>query len=484
MRQATNISMVCVQWLLLAAPLSAQPPVLNAPGAEPLPLPAAESRYLGVGSCTASACHGGSLHAPQAWQSSYSVWATRDEHARAYRVLFDLPARKIVARLDQLDDVQQAKPFEDRRCIGCHATIGSSEQRVPQHMLIDGISCEACHGPARDWIGPHTLKNWATLPSTEKYNDRTGMIHTKDLARRGALCVECHVGSPRVGPDGVTRDMNHDMIAAGHPRLNFELATYQALMPAHWKRTNDEAQAWGIGQLLTTQAALDLLAHRSAEAAAKPTVVWPEFSEYDCYACHHDLRGMTRAQQPALTLFERDSAHRVGGYRWGSWYRALTPILAQRAQHPEATNALSELAKTMSSSAPDPVAARTQALAAREQLAPLVTALNTKPLDAVAAKQLLRQLLAAPRLDNWVDAAQLYLACVALNLAQPEPSVELQAVLDRVRGTLRFPSEAAQKNAPDAPAPPVVYMSPRDFDPAKLRDDFQQIQRLLGEGGK
>ncbi len=484
MRRVTHFTLLSVLWLLLTAPLSAQVPALNSSAAEPLALPAAESRYLGVGSCTASACHGGSLHAPQAWQSSYSVWATRDKHARAYRVLFDLPARQIVARLDQLDDVQQAKPFEDRRCLGCHATTGSAEQRVPRHVLVDGISCEACHGPARDWIAVHTLKSWATLPSAEKYNDRTGMIHTKDLAHRGALCVECHVGSPRVGPDGVSRDMNHDMIAAGHPRLNFELATYQALMPAHWKRSNDEAQAWGLGQLLTTQAALDLLAHRAAEAAAKPTTVWPEFSEYDCFACHHDLRGMTRSQQSALTLQERDAAHRVGGYRWGSWHRALTPLLAEREQSPEAANALSELAKVMSSSAPNPLAARTLALTARDRLAPLVTALNNKPLDAIAAKQLLRQLVAAPRLDHWDDAAQLYLACVALNLAQPEPSVELQAALDRVRGTLRFPSEVTENNDRAAPAPPVFYLSPRDFDPLKLTDDFKQIQRLLDEGEK
>ena len=50
-----------------------------------------------------------------------------------------------------------------------------------------------------------------------------GMIDTKNLLVRAPTCASCHVGS-------ADQDMNHDMIAAGHPPLRFEQASYEALL--------------------------------------------------------------------------------------------------------------------------------------------------------------------------------------------------------------------------------------------------------------
>jgi hypothetical protein len=90
-------------------------------------------------------------------------------------------------------------------------------------MHADGVGCESCHGASGRWLGPHTTLGWRDRPWPEKA--ALGMRNTKDLASRARLCAGCHVGDG--GSDDLpARDVNHDLIAAGHPRLNFELSAY------------------------------------------------------------------------------------------------------------------------------------------------------------------------------------------------------------------------------------------------------------------
>ena len=79
------------------------------------------------------------------------------------------------------------------------------------------------------------------------------MRPTKDLLARGQACAECHVGKG-------TADVNHDLIAAGHPRLNFEYGSQLAKLPKHWRVADDkarhpdyEAKVWALGQILAGQ---------------------------------------------------------------------------------------------------------------------------------------------------------------------------------------------------------------------------------------
>ena len=90
---------------------------------------------------------------------------------------------------------------------------------------------------------------WTGLSDQQKF-DGFGMRPTKDLLARGQACTECHVGL------GST-DVNHDLIAAGHPRLNFEYGNQLAKLPKHWRVEDDkarhpdyEAKVWALGQLL------------------------------------------------------------------------------------------------------------------------------------------------------------------------------------------------------------------------------------------
>jgi len=225
----------------------------------------------GAGSCSATACHGSMAPAARdeypsrVLRNEHTTWITQDRHADAYRVLFSARSKQMAARLSG----GQVAAHQDKRCLACHATGGVGPTSAPVEVVRqDGVSCESCHGSAQLWLGEHTQYGWSHRSPAEKA--QRGMRPTKELAQRAAVCVECHVGSPG-------RDMNHDLIAAGHPRLNFEFAAYLANMPPHWQEDvggNFPARAWAIGQAATAKAAVDLLAHRAGAGRGSP---WPEF---------------------------------------------------------------------------------------------------------------------------------------------------------------------------------------------------------------
>jgi len=71
------------------------------------------------------------------------------------------------------------------------------------------------------------------------------------------------------------------MLAAGHPDLYFELDSFSAVMPRHWKEQWDKdpwrgVRDWGEGQAVQLREALNRLAGR---ARGK---VWPEYAELQC----------------------------------------------------------------------------------------------------------------------------------------------------------------------------------------------------------
>jgi len=78
----------------------------------------------------------------------------------------------------------------DRRCTVCHVA-GS-----PEKTRSDGVACEACHGPAEEWLGTHTRQN------SHEASVKAGMIDTKNLEVRAKTCLACHLGVPGPGAAG------------------------------------------------------------------------------------------------------------------------------------------------------------------------------------------------------------------------------------------------------------------------------------------
>ena len=329
-------------------------------------------RYVGAASCAAMACHGG---IPPIGQSEYTVWIQRDRHARAYSALYDDLATRIAENLGI------ERPEQDRRCLVCHSTA-IDLVHGPKFAIEDGVSCEACHGPAERWLAPHSRPEWKQLSVSDKAAS-FGMTHTKDLWTRAEICVRCHVGAPG-------QDVNHDLIAAGHPALLFELDASTANMPPHWKEPAGDlpataAETWAIGQAVSLKASLALLAGRARSGP------WPEFAEFDCGACHHAL-GSRRWRQTSGY-----GPRAVGSTPWPNPHRIIMELSASSQPRPSdmgtTLGALRTLMDNAGASATEVARAADQALAEADRLRPLV---KQNAWDGDRVRGLFVQLLIAP----------------------------------------------------------------------------------------
>jgi hypothetical protein len=417
--------------MALAAVASSPEPPFSGTVRAPVP---ADSAFVGAGSCASMACHGDDARR-SIKRSEYTVWVSSDRHSRAESVLLEPRSRSIVR---DLGGPLGAAPETNELCLNCHATPGPISRQgacAPR----DGVSCESCHGPASRWLAEHTTDSWKRLSADEKAG--WGMRPTKDLLTRASACVECHVGSPG-------RDVNHDLIAAGHPALRFELASYHAQLPKHWRESEDrarvpdlQARLWAVGQVASTQAALRLLRERASAAADRSAAraPWPEFAEYDCFACHHDLAPDRR----------RTADYGQGGAKarptWATWYLPLFPFDSP----PESRPALPEfdrLRALMSQAVPPAAEVAREAEIAARSLDDLLRSTARQQIAPSTMRAWLGDILSlsehAPA--QWDHDARIYLAMAALyhSLSDVDPGAQTRwqrERLESMRGALRFP---------------------------------------------
>lgn len=241
-----------------------------APVKSPQNTPAAGS-YTGPGSCAAAACHGSvrPVAGSRVLQTEYTTWISQDRHARASEVLSHAVSVRM-ARTLGLGPAHAAP-----KCLACHS-LDAPDMKQARSFANEGVSCESCHGPASGWLGPHTNKGWTHAQSVA-----AGMYDTKDVVKRTEGCLTCHLGTSQ-------KFVDHEMIAAGHPDLVFDLEAFSAAMPRHWKPTTEAdpfapVRSFGVGQLVHLRNSLDRLNTRVQGQT------WPEYAELDCFACHHSL---------------------------------------------------------------------------------------------------------------------------------------------------------------------------------------------------
>lgn len=204
------------------------------------------------------------------WQNEYSTWVTQDKHSRAYSVL----SGPVAVRMAKI--LGLPAPNTAPKCLACHAIDAPASERARTFDISDGVSCESCHGPASAWLGPHTTVGW-----THQQSLKLGMYDTRDIVLRTERCLECHLGTKN-------KSVDHEMLAAGHPDLYFELDSFQATMPRHWKQPLEQdawrdVRDWGTGQAVQFSAEMKYLQGLTQRDA------WPEYTQLDCFACHHSL---------------------------------------------------------------------------------------------------------------------------------------------------------------------------------------------------
>ncbi|MBC7964620.1 MAG: hypothetical protein H7Z17_01745 [Fuerstia sp.] len=410
----------------------------------PFEIPIIEGRALnlvGTNSCAAGSCHGGARLSEGRSFAAYQIWMRKDPHSTAYEVLNNERSSRMMALLYATENEPAPHATKEARCLNCHVTTESSGdlQLLPTtHAVTDGVGCESCHGPAKQWLGLHSTIAWRGLTAEAKSS--LGFVDTTaDLAGRAQLCASCHVGSPG-------RDVNHDLIAAGHPRLNFEFSAFHANLPKHWdpqsprpteikdveKDPAFEARAWLTGQLVTAQTSLRLLQHRTE--ADRP---WPELSEYACFSCHHDLKESSWYQT------RRKSK---GQFAWGTWNYGAFPALSEDAV---ANGQFENLRQIMQGPSPDRDKVHHQAADLDLVLEKLIRQESSRDYSKHGLDQLALQMIVQSRkgdlpAESWDQTAQLYLAAVAISLARERTAagdprnLTIQNDLEAIRQELLF----------------------------------------------
>lgn len=251
------------------------------------------ARYTGVASCAGSTCHGrmegdGTVVRQDELMKWQEPSTPGGAHSRAWAVLANSRSQFIARNLDIGD------PAKAQMCLGCHSTAGTA-RAVPAE---DGVGCESCHGPAGGWIASHyagvgtNANPDAEMRQKHLANLSAGLKKLEDPVIRAGVCVDCHFGSAGDG-----QFVTHRIMAAGHPRIAFELDLFSSLQAHHqedadygWRKfgsptgRTDHVQMWAVGQATALERSLALFqSKRGAEG------MFPEFYFLDCHSCHRRI---------------------------------------------------------------------------------------------------------------------------------------------------------------------------------------------------
>ena len=226
-------------------------------------------QYTGPGSCSSTTCHGSIVPRTdnRVKQNEYSIWIVSDKHSKAYAALTGTIGERMATIL------KLGKPGNAPQCLACHALDVPVAERARTFDLSEGVSCESCHGPAAAWLGPHTERDWTHEESVAKL----GMYDTRDLTKRTEKCLSCHLGNDR-------KFVDHEMIAAGHPDLYFELDSFSAQCRVTGRKPGEPGRSpenrirgttfasWTTGQAVQLSQSLLHLADRARKAKSGPNI--------------------------------------------------------------------------------------------------------------------------------------------------------------------------------------------------------------------
>jgi len=151
------------------------------------------------------------------------------------------------------------------------------------------VGCEACHGGSSGWLASHR-----TVNGSHAANVANGMRALENPKVRAGVCLDCHFGGNAPG-----QFVTHQIMAAGHPRVSFELDLFSSLQQ-HWDVDADYVKrkgyaggvrTWAVGQAMAVDRALSLYS-----APGRGQGAFPEFYFFDCHSCHREIKDDPRAR--------------------------------------------------------------------------------------------------------------------------------------------------------------------------------------------
>lgn len=264
----------------------------------------AESRrdsnlFNGSASCAASGCHELGLNEADPdsdiSRNEYEVWRQEDQHSQSYGRLLT-PQAQLIAR-----NMGVGPAHESSTCLGCHAMNVPEAQRGPNFNIEEGVGCEGCHGGSGQWKDTHQDPDvsFAVL-------EQQGLFQTYDVNKRADMCLDCHFGAS-------DQFAGHKLLAAGHPRVSFDLAFFTDLTAHHVvdadykerKEPPPELAIWGMGQAKMIERRMDLLASPRTGTIG----FFPEFAFFDCHGCHQPISQKRKSTAKRRGQPKFDDAH-------------------------------------------------------------------------------------------------------------------------------------------------------------------------------
>lgn len=248
----------------------------------------AQSTHEGVASCAGSTCHSRQVDSgPNVRQNELITWqdpsSQAGAHSRAWRVLTE-PRGQAIARKMGIGPAQNAP-----ECLGCHADPVAQSQRGARFQISDGVGCESCHGGSSNWLASHR-----SVTGSHAANVAAGMKALENPKVRAGVCLDCHFGGSKPG-----QFVTHQIMAAGHPRVSYELDLFSNLQQ-HWTVDADYVKrkayaggvkTWVVGQAMALDRALTLYAQPGRGQGA-----FPELYFFDCHSCHRAISDDPKAR--------------------------------------------------------------------------------------------------------------------------------------------------------------------------------------------
>jgi hypothetical protein len=442
------------------------------------------------------------------------IWETRDKHRIAYEVLTKgNPRGELAQRMGKLLGIDDVSKSHD--CLACHGVdIKDEKYRDKSFKPTDGVSCVICHGPYENWIDEHgssvprKRERWRSY-SREKKESEFGMTDLWDPAKRTKMCVSCHVGNADEG-----KFVTHAMYAAGHPPLpGIELASFSDQMPRHWEYLreknpevqkilgfsptadqNEQVQLVAISSLETLRQSMNLLAAQAEKCmtAKDADDKSLDLANFDCYACHHDLKSPSWRQQ-------RGYVGKPGRPQIRPWPLALAKVVIEELlQKEKAAKAFDSGLKSVYQafsaqpfgSCPEIAAAARGLSSQLDQWIGELTK-DQSLYSQEGALRILRKLCLTGQQDilDYDSARQLAWAFdvvySAWKSSEKEGDQRIAEVMSSLRRELQLdlPKKPAQPESTEKPpisrALPETLFKVYDYDPDKFKKAFKKIGEFL-----
>lgn len=410
--------------------------------------------------------------------TEFVTWRQKDKHSQAYRVLTE-------ERSQQMGKILGCKVETDARCLNCHAANVPKKMRSNNFDIRDGVSCDACHGPGSLWIVPHADETWRTTPIAEK--EELGMRNVRDAVVQARLCASCHVGSIAEG-----KVVTHEMYAAGHPPLpSIEIGAFCEQMPPHWRYRHQKPESLQkkiqaaykippderertkrtvIGAVVTFQAAMELLGQPRGELGL-------DFANYDCYACHHELKTPSWRQK-------RGYAGKPGRLPMHAWPTVLLQDTLRYADDPALSKEHDALLKQLREAFDAQPFGDTKKIAKsagqlRQWADRLLQRLRTTPYDTAASRRLLRNLCTVQDAAKYdYSSARQKAWAIESILNELEPPARVEKNLAELRRVLKLelPSGTKRQILPELKDNMRIL---NDYEPERFKAALEKLRPLL-----